>query len=282
MQTAIVLGTFDGLHSGHRAVIEKANGYNTVAVTFAVPPKAALGKDVKLLMTPEDKKAGLKALGVSRIYDLNFSDVADTSPDDFLLWLKSEFSPALIACGYNYRFGKNAAGGTDTIAAFCEQNGIEFRCAERVGNGEEVSSSALRSLIENGEVLSANRQIYGGFGFTSPVLHGDSRGKALGFPTANQMFPDNLVCPKFGVYSSSITVAGKEYPAITDVGIRPTYKTDFIGCETFIKDMKDDLYGQNATLKFIRFIRAEQKFSSDEELKAAVADDIRSVLGVII
>ena len=241
MKTAIVLGTFDGLHGGHRAVIGLASGYHTVAVTFGIPPKAFYDKNPKLLMMPEDKAAGLKALGVDEIFTLDFLKVENKTPQEFLFWLKDTFSPALIACGFNYRFGKGALGDTDTLSVFCKQNGIDFKCASKVGDENAVSSSTLRYLIENGDVAAANGQIFGGFGFTSRVLHGDSRGKVFGFPTANQAFPENMVCPKFGVYESRITVAGKEYNAITNIGIRPTFKTDFIGCETFIKDFNGEI-----------------------------------------
>ena len=122
------------------------------------------------------------------------------------------------------------------IADFSQKNGIIFKCAGKVGEGEAISSSSIRSLIENGDIEAANRRIYGGFGFTASVLHGDARGTDFGFPTANQRFPEKLVRPMFGVYESRIIIDGTEYAAITNVGVRPTYKTDFIGCETFIKD----------------------------------------------
>ena len=282
METAIVLGTFDGLHPGHRAVISAANEYHTVAVTFAIPPKAFFDKETKLIMMPSDKETGLKALGVREVCSLDFATVANIPPEDFLLWLKEKFSPSLIVCGFNYRFGKGASGGVDTLSRFCAQNGIAFKCAMMVGEDKAISSSSIRALIENGDIEAANRQIYGGFGFTASVLHGDARGTDFGFPTANQRFPEKLVRPMFGVYESRIIIDGTEYAAITNVGVRPTYKTDFIGCETFIKDFCGKLYGKNATLKFKRFIRKEKKFENADLLKAAVKADIKCVLGVEI
>lgn len=282
METAIVLGTFDGLHKGHRAVIEKAQGFYTVAVTFGVPPKAFFGSNRELLMTLSDKAQALKALGISEVLTLDFSKVFAMSAEDFFQFLKNKYSPSLIACGFNYRFGSGASGDPDMLRALCEESGIEFRCAEKVGEEIAVSSSELRSMVAAGDVKKANEQIFGGFKFTSPVIHGNSRGKSFGFPTINQQFPDELVKPRFGVYKSRVIIGGKEYESITNIGVRPTFKTDFVGCETFIKDFEGDIYGEEVTLKFLEFIRDEEKFSTAEALIAAVKSDIKSVLGIEI
>ena len=282
MKTAIVLGTFDGLHKGHRAVIGNTRGFYTVAVTFNLPPKVYFGAPPELLMLPEDKEAGLKSLGVNEINNLDFSKTVNISPDDFFYCIKEKFSPSLISCGYNYRFGKGAAGDVNTLKTLCEKNGIDFKCAESVGGDNPVSSSALRAMVAAGDISKANEQIFGGFGFTGKIIHGDSRGTAFGFPTANQVFPENLVKPLFGVYKSKIIIGGTEYDSITNIGVRPTYKTDFIGCETFIKDFRGDIYLKPATLKFTDFVREEKKFPSREALINAVKADIKSVLGTEI
>lgn len=278
METAIVLGTFDGLHKGHRAVISKAEGFYTVAVTFDTPPKAFFTGTSELLMTPSDKIKGLKALGVSEVLTLDFSRVFDISYEDFFFMLKDKYSPSLIACGFNYRFGRGAAGDINSLSALCKKNGIEFKCAESVGGETPVSSSALRRMIAEGDIKVANEQIFGGFGFTSPVLHGDARGRSLGFPTINQKFPERIVKPKFGVYKSRVIINEKEYESITNIGIRPTFETDFVGCETFIKDFNADIYDVNVTLKLVDFIRKEEKFSTVEALRAAVMNDIRLIM----
>ena len=280
MRTAVVLGTFDGLHKGHRSVIGMAKGFYTVAVTFSIPPKFFLGGENRLLMTPEDKAAGLKELGVDEICTLDFGEVCNIPPKDFFESLLKKFSPSLIVCGFNYRFGKGACGDTALLDKLCEENNVELKVAGSVGGDSPVSSSAIRKMIAEGNVFDANRQIYGGFGFTSAVLHGDGRGRALGFPTVNQAFPENLTVPKFGVYESRIIIDGATYKSVTNLGIRPTYETDYIGCETFISGLNKEIYGKPVTLKLIRFIREEKKFSSREELSKAVKTDIKSVLDV--
>ena len=282
METAVVLGTFDGLHKGHRAVIEKAKGYYTVAVTFDIPPKAFFNRDVHLLMLSSDKIKGLKALGVNEIYTLNFSEVAGISAEEFFFDIKKTFSPSLIACGFNYRFGHGAKGDIEMLKRLSAENGIRLGVAKSVGYKEPISSSCLRTLIANGEVRKANEQIFGGFGFTAPVIKGDGRGKTLGFPTANQVFPDMLVRLKYGVYKSKVIIENTEYDGITNIGVRPTYKTDYVGCETYIKDFGSEIYGKNITLKFLDFIREERRFSDIGELKTAVKNDINTVLNIKI
>ena len=145
-----------------------------------------------------------------------------------------------------------------------------------IQNGDTViSSTQIRNLIKNGNMHKAATQIYGGFKFNAIVNHGDARGRTLGFPTANQEYPKDLVTLKFGVYISRVTVDGKSYKAITNVGVRPTYRIDVVGCETFIKDFEGDIYGKQMETELIKFVRSEQKFDSVEELKTAVLNDIK-------
>ncbi len=277
MKTAVALGSFDGLHAGHRAVIEKTVGVYSVAVTFAVPPKCTAAGE-GMLMTVADKNAALKNLGVNEICELDFEKVKNTGPDRFLKEINDKYSPALISCGFNYRFGKNAAGDTEYLARFCAKNGIEFYCVPPVSpDGEVISSSRIRALIKEGCVEQANRYLYKPFGFTADVIHGDRRGRTINFPTANQMLPPELLKPRFGVYESSVTLGEKTYKAVTNIGIRPTFKADAPLAETFIIDFDGSVYGKKLSLSLKRFLRAETKFSGLEELKAAIKNDVSEV-----
>ncbi len=276
MKTAIALGTFDGLHSGHRAVLQGALEFNSVAVTFRTPPKSAGAP--RLLMLPEDKAGRIKSLGISEVSMLEFEAVKDIPAEEFLADLKHKYNPVRICCGFNYRFGYNAAGGADTIKSFCEKNGIGFYCASPVLQGTEpISSTAIREMVANGEIKKANEHIFGGFSFSAEVLHGDMRGRTLGFPTINQRYPKLLVTPKLGVYAVEVEIGGKTYKGITNIGHRPTYETAGIGCETYIKDFSGDLYGKRVALKLIRFIRPEIKFNSALELKVQIEKDVKSL-----
>ena len=275
MKTAIALGTFDGLHAGHRAVIEKTADFFSVAVTFKIPPKSILLGEPQLLVLPQDRKKALEDLGINQVDMQNFEDVYHIDAINYLENLYQKYKPSKIVCGYNYRFGKNAAGDTALLNRFCKNHNIEFCCVPEQCDGKKpISSTAIREYIKNGNIEKANTLLYNNFSFTSEVIHGDARGKTLGFPTANQKYPHLLVKAKFGVYISRVTVDGKTYKAVTNVGIRPTFKTDTIGCETYIKDFSGDLYNKNIKTEFIKFIRAEQKFDSVNQLKQAISNDI--------
>ncbi len=276
MKTAIALGTFDGLHAGHRAVLDKTQGFYGIAVTFEIPPKAVLTNNCQLLILPQDRKQRLKDLGIARVVMQDFEAVKNISALDYLELLKKEYNPSRIVCGFNYRFGKDAMGNTEMLSSFCKQNGIELVVVPQISeNGDKISSTAIRKWVLGGEMQKATRAIYGGFKFTSPVLHGDARGRMLGFPTANQAYPEMLIKPCCGVYTSRVSIDGKQYDAITNIGYRPTFETEKTGCETYIKDFGGDIYGKAMTIELLKFIRAEQKFLSLEELKAAILNDIK-------
>lgn len=278
MGNAIVLGTFDGLHLGHRAVIDSAKGLNRIAVTFRYPPRSYFTMNTELLMLPEDREEALYKLGVDKVVMLDFGEYKDMSAQDFLLFLMNEYSPELISCGFNYRFGKGATGDTQLMAQFCAERGIEFVCCKEVFLEEEtLSSTLLREKIKKGDISSASSNIYGGFGFCAEVINGDHRGRTIGFPTINQLYPDALVKPRFGVYQSAVNIGDKNYTGITNLGIRPTFETEKVTAETHILDYDGDLYGKTVKIHLLRFIRPEQKFASLDELKDAITNDIQSL-----
>lgn len=276
MKTAIVLGTFDGLHLGHRAVLEKTKGFFGIAVTFDIPPKSFFTNEPQLLILPKERAARIKKLGINQVEMQNFEQVKSILPLDYLEMLKQKYNPSRIVCGFNYRFGLGATGDVNLIAEFCEQHGIEFVCVPPVQYGDSaISSTYIRNLIRNGDIQNAAKLIYGGFSFKATVQHGDARGRQLGFPTANQQYPSEMVIPKFGVYLSRVTIDGKQYKSITNIGVRPTYLTDTVGCETFIKDFSDEIYEKEIETELLKFIRPEKKFDSVEQLKQAILKDAK-------
>ena len=278
MKTALALGTFDGLHKGHREVLSLPGGCKKIAVIFPLPPKALITGKPLALMLPQDKETALKDLGIDEIFTLDFEKVRTMLPEDFLRLLTDKFSPDLISCGFNYRFGKNAAGDKNLLKDFCKERGIALKCSEPVTeNGETVSSTEIRRLLQSGETKKANRLLYKPFSYTAEVISGDKRGRTLGFPTVNQRYPQCLLPPKFGVYVSRVTVDGREYDGITDIGVRPTFKIDYIISETFIKGFSGDIYGDTVTVSPRRFVRGEVKFSSVSELKAQINADLKEL-----
>ncbi len=276
MKTALCLGSFDGLHKGHRAVLSVPDDYYKVAITFKVPPKSVLNKESSLIMTQKDKCQALKDFGIDKVEVLDFLKVKDMPYDEFLLFLKEKFNPSLISCGFNYRFGKMGLGNTEKLREFCEENDIIFRLVDEIKeNDATVSSTLIRSYLQNGELEKANALLFKPFSFTAPVVEGDKRGRTIGFPTVNQKYPDELLKLKFGVYKTKVLIDGEIYSGITDIGKRPTYETDYVISETYIKNFSGDLYSKELTIIPQKFLREEKKFSSLNELKEQIKSDLQ-------
>ena len=275
MKTAIALGTFDGVHIAHRVVLSVPNEYKKTAVTFEMPPKMFFKGKRELLMSFEDKAQILKDLGFDQIVNLEFEKVKNTEPLHFLEFLCETYNPSLISCGFNYRFGKNGEGDTALLKEFCNQKGIECRICEAVTqDAETVSSTLIRNLLKQGEIEKANVLLQGEFSFSAKVIKGDKRGRTIGFPTINQKYPEDLVKIKFGVYKTKVLIDGKLYDGITNIGVRPTYLSDYVISETYIKNFSGDLYGKNVRIIPKKFLREEIKFASLEELKKQIEKDL--------
>lgn len=274
-KTAIALGTFDGLHLGHIEVLNSIckSDFTPLALTFDTPPKMADGKRFDLILTPNEKKRLLLEKGVKTV-TLDFSEVKNLSPEEFLLDITKKYNPALISCGFNFRFGKNASGDTELLKRFCSDNSIQCVISNPVLNNDEpISSTRIRDAIASGDMTLANKMLGRNFGFTAEVIHGDKRGRTIGFPTINQKYPEQLVTPRFGVYAGYVKVDDKIYRSVTNIGKRPTFEIDYIISETYIFDFDFDVYGKEVTLYLSSFLRDEVKFSGIDELKNTIIAD---------
>ena len=275
MKNAIALGTFDGIHTAHREVLNLPMGYKKIAVTFKTPPKMYFSGNYEMIMTFEEKCEALKTLGFHEICALDFGEVKDTPLTEFLEKIFVKYNPSYISCGFDYRFGKGAEGNVDSLAKYCREKGIELNvCNEITYNNQTVSSSMIREFLKNGEIEKANSLLLNPFSFTGEVIEGQKRGRTIGFPTINQKYPEELVKLKFGVYKTKILFDGKEYLGVTNIGIRPTFKSDYVISETYIKDFSGDLYGKTVKTVPLKFLRSEIKFNSAEELKRQIEKDI--------
>lgn len=278
MKNALCLGTFDGVHIGHRQVLSLPDDCRKIAVTFVKSPKSVISGVCEAILTFEDKCRLLKKAGIDEIYPLEFQKVRDIPADEFLNLLYKKYNPAVVSCGFNYSFGKNGEGNTKLLSDFCRDKGIELKCVAPVTvDGETVSSTIIRNYLKNGETERANALLFEPFSFTAPVKKGDQRGRTIGFPTINQQYPKELVKIKFGVYKASVIADGKEYLGIANIGVRPTYPSDYFISETFIKNFSGDLYGKNVKIIPLKFLRDEKKFSSLDALKKQIAQDLKNI-----
>ena len=283
-RTAVALGNFDGMHVGHMAVLEAAKSFESegllpVAVLFDEHSlKAITGKAPAMLMTVTERNRIINENGL-RIETLVFNEIRDLSPSDFVeKILVDRLGAAAVCCGYNYRFGKGASGTAQMMSEICGRLGLKCRVSGEVDVDRcAVSSTKIRGFIENGEIEKANKMLGRPFGFSARVIDGDKRGRVLGFPTINQIIPEELAMPKFGVYQSVVTVDGEKFKGVTNVGRRPTVGTEKILSETHILDFDRDIYGENVDVRLIKFIRPEKKFSSFDELARQIKSDAKEV-----
>ncbi len=282
--TAVALGNFDGLHKGHMSVLEKAlsfkqNGYVPTVILFDVHPKEALtGEKIKRLITPEQTEKSLKELGFE-ICTVSFNLVKDFSPERFFKEvLVEKLNAKAVCCGFNYSFGKNGEGDCNSLLQLSKEAGIECSILPETKEGEEiVSSTSIKKYLANGEPDKAALMLGRNYSFSSEVIHGDQRGRELGFPTANQEIDDRLVVPKYGVYETLVTVNGKKYRGVTNIGIRPTYLLDTVLSETNILGFSGDIYSKEITVELVKYLREERKFSSAESLINQLNDDVKQV-----
>lgn len=280
-KTAVALGTFDGLHKGHMAVINRAvvRGYSglvPVILLFSNHPMETLcGVAPKELLTGDLKQREIEKTGCTP-HVVSFAKIRKMTPEKFFTKiLLEELNAEFISCGFNFRFGKNGAGDTKILAELCKKYNVELSVAPEVDfESRAVSSTRIRTAIAEGEIKKANEMLGRYFSYDFTVVHGDNRGgKVLGIPTVNQRFPDNFILPKFGVYASFTVVDGQVYPSVTNIGIRPTIGGDTAGSETYIIGFSGDLYGKNPEVGLITYLRDEKKFESLEELSAQMKRD---------
>lgn len=275
---SVALGTFDGLHKGHMAVLNAALSFKAlipIAVTFDEPPKRKITSSfVPMLLTAKEKNRRLKEMGFKEIFVLDYEEIHNLSPTNFLDMLFRKYNIKAVACGFNYRFGKNGEGDAALLSDYCHSNHAEAVILPATQmSGQVVSSSFIRNLIANGNITLANSLLGRPFYFKNKVVHGEKRGREIGCPTVNIELDDQLVTPKYGVYASMVNIDGVNYPAVTNIGIRPTFLLKKPISETYIIGFEGDLYDEELDLNLLDYIREEVCFDGLEELKAAIEGD---------
>lgn len=278
--TAVALGSFDGLHIGHHAVIGQAftePDLMPTVFTFAHNPLCDLGgKAGGALMTRAQKIARLESWGVRQLYLLPFSRVMDLSPRQFVENVLGGVCRAKKACcGFNFTFGAGGRATSDDLRRLCTEIGIRTAVQPPVlADGEPVSSTRIRGLVANGRVDEAAALLGHPYGYLGPVLHGQQLGRTLGTPTLNQAVPRDFVLPRFGVYVSTVQIGRARYCGVTNVGVRPTVDGHRVTAETWMPEYTGpEIYGRTVQVDLMRFLRPEQKFDSVEALGTQIRRD---------
>lgn len=289
------IGFFDGVHRGHRYLIDyvrqlaKTNGIPSMVVTFGTHPRQVVqqGFTPQLLSTPEEKLKLLRQTGTCHNMVLNFDEnmAALTAREFMQRILKERLNVAQLVIGYDNKFGHNREEGFEDYQRYGKQMGINVTEAPQFApNGEHISSSAIRSHLQEGRIAQANALLGYDYSIAGQVVPGFQEGRKMGFPTAN-LLVDNAqkLLPQNGVYATLVELDGFEQPlmGMTNIGNRPTFNGKGITIETNILDFSADIYGQNMRVSFVERIRPEVRFNSIDELKTKMKADEQSARSML-
>lgn len=300
--TAVALGNFDGVHLGHRQVIQpilrpalaagdgRAVGQfdsvdpltHSTVVTFNPHPQEFFTGQSRELLTPLDEKAQhLRQLGVEQLVLLPFNrELAALTPTEFVeKVLVQALGVRAISVGQDFCFGRKRLGTSEDLKAIASLYGVTVHVVPlHTLKGDRISSSAIRQALQQGDVELANRLLGRPYALVGDVEYGQQVGRTLGFPTANLRLPAEKFLPRFGVYAVSVNGAGLEtdrnIPGVMNIGYRPTVAGTQQTVEVHLLDWTGDLYGQTLTVNLKHFLRPEQKFASLTELKAQIQQDV--------
>ena len=279
-RTIYALGVFDGVHLGHQALLSACletaqhNGCKTGVVTFTTHPDSLVsGKSPALINTIEDREQLLRSFGMETVVEFPFDDaLMQMSWQDFIRMLQSKpYNAAGFVCGSDFRFGHKGEGTAEILQQYCKAAGMP--CAivpQQELDGIRVSSTYIRTLIEDGDMVRAERFLGHPHILTGQVVPGRGLGHTMDIPTANLLLPESLAIPKHGVYACKAIVDNKEYLAVTNIGSRPTVGGHQVRAESWLLDFDGDLYGKQLTLTFHECLRPEKKFSNLEELREEI------------
>lgn len=279
--SAVAVGLFDGVHRGHRALLSlcrreaSRRGLSAVVLTFDDDP--GLKPGAARITTLPERLALFRDTGMDAAVVLSFSAVRDMTPEAFTeRILTGALSARLAVVGYNFRFGRGAAAGAEELAALMRRAGGDALCLppETLPDGSPVSSSRVREAVAAGDMPLAAALLGRPYSLTLPVIHGRAIGRTVGLPTVNQEIPAGLLLPKRGVYAGETLVFGRAYPAVTNVGTRPTVSGEGLSLETHIIGFSGDLYGETPTVRLFSYLRGERKFASLDDLKTEILHNI--------
>jgi riboflavin kinase/FMN adenylyltransferase len=272
------IGNFDGVHRGHRHLLNMAlnSGQPAAAVTFEPHPRSFFQPDRPLFrLTPEPVKLAIFArLGLAGVFLRRFDgSLAAVSAAGFVDLLAQDMELSGVVIGHDFHFGRGREGNPDRMMELCRERGLDCIIAPAIVEGTEpVSSSAIRAALEAGEIATANRLLGYRWFVRAEVRHGDKRGRVLGYPTANMRLPDDCRL-RHGIYAVRVSVGGRPVDGVASFGRRPTFDNGAPLLEVHLFDFAEDLYGQILDVEFIGWIRGEERFEGLEALIAQMDRD---------
>lgn len=280
------LGFFDGVHRGHRALLDgacklaAANSMLAGVFTYNKHPREVLfGESPKLLTTPSEREEIFKKCGMEVAVLYGFSkEFAAKTPEEFIEMLVEDYNCGGVCCGENFFFGARADGDAAILKHICARKNLVCRVIPQIKCGDKaVSSTIVRQMVEGGKVIDAQNALCRPFSIAGRVTHGDGRGAKCGVPTLNLPIEKNAAAPKKGVYATITRIGGELFCGITNVGTRPTFAggADAI-VENHVLNFNRNIYGQCVRIYFCEFLREEKKFANGDALYAQINNDIKA------
>ena len=290
----LTVGVFDGVHRGHREIIEKlvrdAHTKNSPAVvlTFSPHPASVLtGREIRCLTTPEERANLLLSLGVDAVITQRFtSDLATLSAHDYMSTLKAHLGLSHLLIGYDFALGRGREGNAPRLTEIGSELGYTVEVVSAIGDESGViSSTEIRKLVSTGNMPEATKLLGHPYTMGGEVIHGEGRGKKINFPTANIDYPKNKAIPPNGIYACWAWLGNKRYMAATNIGLNPTFTPErkIPSLEAYLLDFDRDIYGETLTLEFVKRLRDEIRYTTVEALIEQIHEDVaqtRTILNV--
>jgi riboflavin kinase/FMN adenylyltransferase len=278
--TALTIGKFDGFHLGHRLLLQDISDYCRKTGAESICYKLEFG-GCSILDQNEQERI-LDSYGIDKLIRIDFTpEFADVLAEDFIRdIIHMQLDAEYVVVGNDFRFGRGRAGDCALLEKLSGKYGYTVKTFDKlIMDGDIVSSTRIRKLIESGSVKEAEELLGSPCMISGVVGAGKQLGRSLGYPTINLDYPSEKIMPRFGVYASKTVIDGKEFSSITNVGRRPSVDDgDAVNAETFIYDFNEDIYGQEVSVMLSGFLRDEKKFSSLDELKEQIGIDIKNAV----
>ena len=286
----VTVGVFDGMHIGHTTFLRAlaadahARGHTAVVVTFDPHPDTIVHPEQYrgLLLTPAERYRRMLACGIDVVHTIAFTEhIRLLSAGDFMERLCAVMPVRDVWIGWDFALGRDRDGTFDRLQALGQSMGYTTREYAKVGDQRPPSASAIRDALATGDIATVTAALGRPHSYHGVVVHGDKRGRTIGFPTANISIDPRLLLPKYGVYATVVTIEGVVYPSVTNIGVRPTFGGLEPSVEAHLLDVSVDVYDQLATIELIAFIRGEQRFAGLEALKAQIHTDAETARSLV-
>ena len=283
-ESIITIGTFDGVHKGHKIVIDQLkNNLNLtpLVITFNKSPKEIINKDpIQSIYEIRTKKKLIENLGVKEIISIDFDDsIKNLKADEFINLLKKYLKLKVLVIGEDTTIGKDKIGKKNGLSDLLLKFNVNLKLIEvKESNKKKISSSEIKKQIFNGNLKEVNENLQNKYFMEGDVIEGKKLGRKLGYPTANLNFSKEIVIPKDGIYKTISVLGDESFSSITSIGNNPTFNEELKTIETYIIDFNQNIYNQKLKIIFIDFIREQIKFDNEQDLVSQMNKDLKKIM----